>query len=81
MAIPYETSWLWVIDNDRYGAQLDADAAQLRWYDTVGCSCGDSLVDQPLAEFLAKGAPLLLPTPPDDVLQEIEMSVKQAVLT
>ena len=69
------TAWMWPTDDGTFGLGFDAETKTFHWYDQIGCACGESFNDQPLAEFERKGVPGGVPTIPDDILAEIAVAV------
>lgn len=75
-----QTAWMWPVENSEpTGAVIDPEAGLLRWYDQVGCFCGDdeSFVQQPLESFLANGVPGRIAEPPSEILAEIRQAAQQ----
>lgn len=75
-----QTAWMWPVENrEPTGAVIDAEAGLLRWYDQVGCFCGDdeSTIEQPLESFLAGGVPSRMAEPPAEILEEIRQAAQQ----
>ena len=69
-------SWIWPTDDGVNGLRIDTDAQLLRWYDSIGCACGDSTLDQPVATYQQSGVPGIMAVPPQDVLAEIEETIE-----
>lgn len=69
-------SWIWSTNNCVNGLRIDTDAQLLRWYDSFGCACDDSTVDQPITDYKQSGVPSVMMIPPDDVLGEIEETIE-----
>jgi len=69
-------SWIWSTNNCVNGLRIDTDAQLLRWYDSFGCACDDSTVDQPIADYKQSGVPGVMMIPPHDVLGEIEETIE-----
>ena len=76
------TSWIWLTDQGVNGLRIDKDNHIMKWYDVVGCGCGmdDSAVEQTVSAYLEKGSPITLSIPPEDVLVEIQESIKVMTL-
>lgn len=70
-------SWIWSTDTCVNGLRIDTDAQLLRWYDSFGCACGDSTVDQPVTDYKKSGIPGMIAIPPADVLAEINESIEK----
>ncbi len=68
-------SWIWSTETCVNGLRIDSDAQLLHWYDSFGCACDDSTVDQPIADYKQSGVPSIIAIPPADVLAEIEETV------
>jgi hypothetical protein len=65
-------SWIWATENGVNGLRLDTDEAVLRWYDSIGCACGDDTIRQTISQYRQKGVPGMIALPPADILAEIE---------
>jgi hypothetical protein len=69
------TAWMWANKDGISGMTIDIDQRRLQWVDEIGCACGDNPFDQTYEAFLSHGAPV--GGVPNDVLAEIETSVRQ----
>ncbi len=68
------TAWMWRAGQGINALKLDVEQRRLRWFDEVGCACGDSSAEQTVAEYRQRGAPGF--TPPEDVLAEIDEALR-----
>lgn len=71
---PLTTSWLWPAGDGVNGLQVDAQKKLLKWFDAVGCACGDSTAEQSIVDFRSSGP--AFPAPPEDVLAELEETLR-----
>ena len=70
------TSWIWPGGDNIAGVRWDREQEKLYWTVEIGCYCdGDDAIVQSTADFRQNGAPAGVPTPPQDVLTEINQSL------
>lgn len=73
---PLTTSWMWKDDHEEiWGLTINREKGLLEWADSIGCACGDSFAQQAITDFLEKGPKY--GDPPQDVLDEIHISLNQ----
>ena len=72
------TAWMWASQGEVRGLRLDAEAGQLRWYDTIGCHCTDeAYFGQLIGDYLCDGAPAVMGPLPADVEAELAATLAQ----
>ena len=74
------SSWIWATDEGVNGLRLDRDDGVLRWYDSIGCACGDDTIRQSIPDYRQKGVPGMIVLPPADILAEIEQILAGSVI-
>ncbi len=65
--IPETAAWMWTTDGELRGLYFDRPAGRLRWYDAVGCHCGEDTQSQSIAAYQQDGAPAFVGPLPEDV--------------
>jgi hypothetical protein len=72
------TSWMWSVSDGVNSLMIDTDTKQLHWFDQMGCICmdDDNSIEQSLTEFWDKGVPGIITAVPDDVMAEIQETVR-----
>ena len=72
---PINTAWMWPLETGGVnGLKIDREHGVLQWYDEIGCTCDDATATQTYAQFREQ-VPAFTDAP-DDVLAELEESVK-----
>ncbi len=68
-------SWMWPAYDTVFGLRWEQEAGLLHWQEGIGCYCDDADVVQPVAAFLAEGAPGIIGDIPAEVLAEINAAL------
>ncbi|HSH01465.1 MAG TPA: hypothetical protein VLL52_03030 [Anaerolineae bacterium] len=66
------STWMWATDNGVHGLDFDPQENILRWYDSIGCACGDTTAQQTPTQYRQKGIPGGILFVPDDILAELD---------